>query len=811
MSLPACTWDCFLLNLSLERCGVVANLRLRMMYNALVLMALVFCGVVTWSTKGFLSKLPVKVSPDIHYRALYQNSTQQPLCLTQRGWLNESVMKFEKEWKVFREPCYYSCGFQEPEVFRQKGMGDCLSPERLAIIHSYQDVFLRTSLIKYYNQNASQHDLYFIEKFYPFAEDMGFDFSYTYYVDAEPSWFFGMNPKRKSTDAFSVSGTSKEATTLLLDASGAIYKILDKQPRIHINMREVITLAQRTALTLRGNQHLPIEVLRSGISISVEVKCFNDAVDMKYLKTFPGYHLLAKKVNPTTTQPACVMSFMKVSDFAYRDYGEFVVDTPGFNVSGKDPIFEQLGGIQVKAHDCYSIMRFPEIAHIMLEVASLIVLLSLPNKAMKLVMQHMLGGLSAAYKSVFREPINLSEIVILWAVRTVAHVALFANLLGSSDTKGRSRDPCQILDPATTETMSASSFQVLLQQAFADVEDTDPKKVGNLAHFTIQSMMVEKEEERTPVWGVASIKLPPVTTSTHISALHFLATCRSDADIPFYVMMNLLDTERSLGLVERFFFPAPLWEAMSAATASNQNFSEELARAIQNDDSSSTGELQKEVAADQTEGEELLTQLSSAVKSAMQDIKNLRSDLDLAREEMRTASQDLNHTRLELECAKQELEKASRNEPEMPKVPPKTIKPASPALPEIISMGSLPQDWLKQIEQISCEMEKRLAHVEKQFASTSSNSLGNHIPDASDADKRRSQTHSSSSDDTSQSQSQQQRQSQSQYSSEYTDLRKAVDNIELSLGGRINEVLFRCVSLEHSMQSLTNDLCATVT
>jgi len=332
MSLPSRHWTNFLPNLCLDKRGVVVNQQLKVAYNLLVLIAIFLCGAITWNTKGFMSKLPVKVSPNIHYRAVYQNTTQYPVCQTPSGWLNKSLAMFEREWQIFREPCYYSCGLQGAALLRQNSMDDCMSPEKLAITHTYQDVFLRTAHMKYYHANDAQRNFFFIEQFYPFAEDMGFDLTYTYYVDTEPAWFFGLNPKRTRTDAVSVSGTNKHATTILLDATGAVYKIFVKPPRIRISMRDLITLAQRTPLTLRGDQHLPTEVLRSGISISVEVKCFNDAVDLHYLRSFGGYHRLGK-IDPTTKQPACVMSFVKVSDEAIRNYGEFVERTFGFNVS----------------------------------------------------------------------------------------------------------------------------------------------------------------------------------------------------------------------------------------------------------------------------------------------------------------------------------------------------------------------------------------------------------------------------------------------------------------------------------------------
>jgi len=134
---------------------------------------------------------------------------------------------------------------------------------------------------------------------------------------------------------------------------------------------------------------------------------------------------------------------------------------------------------------------------------------------------------------------------------------------------------------------------------------------------------------------------------------------------------------------------------------------------------------------------------------------------------MQTAYQNLNHTRLELEHAKAELEKVSRPESELRKVQPKIVKHASPMVPEISSVSSLPEDWFKQIEQIGREMDKRLAHVEKQLES----------------------------------------QRQSQYSREYIDLRNDVGSLELSLNARIDEVLFRFTALEGSMKAMGRNLC----
>jgi len=796
------SWDCCLLSLHLNKRVVVANHNLRVMYNVLFLLSMLFCGAVSLYTKGFMSKLPVKVSPDIQYRAVYKNATNYPVCHTPRGWLNNSVTKFGADWTAFREPCYYSCGLQEATLFGQSNGNQCVSPERLAVIHTYQDVFLRTSIIKYYSGNATLPDFFFIEKFYAFAEDMAFDISYTYYVDAEPSWFFNANPKRKPTDAVSVFGTTKEAITILLDAVGAIYKIFVKVPRVLVSVRELITLAQNTPLSLRGDQHLPAEVLRSGISISVEVKCFNDPVDLHYLKTFSGYHLVTEKVQPSTKQPACVMSFIKVSDVAHRDYGEFIVETPSFNISGKDPIFQQLGGIQLKAHDCYSIMRFPEIYHIMLEVASLIVILSLPSKVMRFVMQHFLGNLSTAYRAILNEPLNLSEVVVLWAVRAVAHMTLFANLLDNFSTKQKPRYTCHILEPAGNKTMPASTFEVLLQHALADVKDTDPTKVGNLAHFTMQAMLAESEEG----WDLQTPgKLPPVTTSTHISALHFLSACRSDSDLPYSVMMKLLDSERPLGLGERFFFPSGLREAMSAATASNKSLSEEVERAgSRQNDSNKIKELQNQLTAYHSEQAESWAQMNSALESAMKDIKTMKTDFDLAHNEMEIAYQDLNRTRLELEHAKTQLEKASGSESEMPNVPHKTIKAASPKFPGSSAINSLPQDWFQQIEQIGKDMDKRLTVMDRKIASATS--AGKNIPDAFGADERRRLANSVGEDDKGQL-LQILGQSQSQYSKEYTDLKRDIGDIELSLKARIDEVLFRCTALEDSLQALTNNIC----
>ena len=85
------------------------------------------------------------------------------------------------------------------------------------------------------------------------------------------------------------------------------------------------------------------------------------------------------------------MSFVKVSDEANRDYGEFVERTSGFNVSGRQAVLEQLSGIRLHAHDCYSIMRFPEVYYIMLEVVSLIVMLGLTSKALRFVMENLYG------------------------------------------------------------------------------------------------------------------------------------------------------------------------------------------------------------------------------------------------------------------------------------------------------------------------------------------------------------------------------------------------------------------------------------
>jgi len=175
----------------------------------------------------------------------------------------------------------------------------------------------------------------------------------------------------------------------------------------------------------------------------------------------------------------------------------------------------------------------------------------------------------------------------------------------------------------------------------------------------------------------------------------------------------------------------------------------------------------------------------------MQAINNLRSDLDLAREEMQTAYKDLNLTRLELEHSKKELERTPRSESEIPNMQQKTIEPASPKLPEMTSISSLPRDWFKEIEQVGKDMDKRLARLEKKLANATSSSLGKSIAGASGAYEGRRQASSSISDES---------QRQGQYSQEYTDLRNVVDNIELSLTARINEV-------EGSMQHMRHNLC----
>jgi len=791
------TWDCLLLDLCLHKSGMVANFRLRILYNVLVWMTLVVCGLVTWHTKGFLSKLPARVSPDIQYRGVRHNFSEHPICQrSNRGLLNESVMNFGVEWKIFREPCYVPCLWKESTFYNQQiVMDSCVPPEALAAVHSYNDIFLPTSVTRYYSEGVIH------EKFFPFSEEMRFDLSYTYFVGSEPAWFFGTNPKRKPTHAVSVSGNHQKATTVLLDASGGIYKIFDKLTPIHISMRELITLAQGTPLTLRHGEHLPTGVLRTGITIAVEVKCFNHAVDLGYLKSFNGYQKVKQKVMPSTQQPACIMSFIKVSDVGRRNSGQTMWKSSDLNITGNRPIFEQLGGIQLQANDCYSIMRFPEVYNILLEITSLIVMLSLPSKALRLVLQHMLGKVSAAYRAILNEPISLSEAVVLWTVRTVAHMTLFTQLLGTVSNTHRSRHPSKILDSAATQTMTAASFQALLQTALADMENTDSKKIGNLVHFTMQAMLTESEEKQTILGKRPFKKLPQVTTSTPIGAQHFLSTCRSDADLPAYTMIELLDVDRRLGLGERFFFPRALWEAIYAASASNASFSEELERATlnQNDDSSIIKEWQQEVAAHQTESEESVAQLSVALKGAMQDIRNLRNDFDLAREEMRSAYQDLKHTRLELEHTKRELAKASRDESEMPNVPnvlARTINPENPMLPEISSISSLAHDCSKQIVPIGKEKDHKSTSVEKKDATGTSKYLAKSksLPDAFAALARRRHANSPGSDDG----------TQDQCGQEYTELRQDVRDIELSLNARMDEVHFRCNILQEMVHDITN-------
>jgi len=565
---------------------------------------------------------------------------------------------------------------------------------------------------------------------------------------------------------------------------------------IHISTRELITLTQRTPLTLRNGEYLPKDVLRTGITISVEVKCFNDAVDLRYLKSFSGYRKVRGEVLPTTHHPACVMSFIKVSDAATRNDRKLSADQSGPNITVNRPIFEELAGIQLEAHDCYSIMRFMEIYHIMLELTSLVVLLSLPSKVMRFVLQFMLGKLSAAYQAMLNEPVDLAEAVVLWSVRSVAHMTLFTHLLENASNTHKSGHPCQILDPAPTQTMAAPSFQVLLQHALADVEDTDPKKLGNLAHFTMQAMLAEREEKQTPTGMRWLRKLPQVTASTCIGVQQFVSTCRSDAELPCRVMMQLLDTDRSLGLGERLFFPAALWEAIPSASASNVSLSEEVeserASLSENEESEMVEQLQQEVVENQRESEASLAQLHLSLKSAMQDIKNLRSDFDLAHEEMRSAYQDLNHTRLELECAKKEMKKASREETKIPDVPAKTNDTERPMLPDISSVSSLPRDWFVQIEQLGKKIDRRLAHVEKQISTVTLNSLGKSkgLPDVFAAIESRRQANDPDSND----------EWTSQHRQEYTKLRKDVSDMKLSLSARIDEVLFRCAALEHMLQ-----------
>lgn len=384
--------------------------------------------------------------------------------------------------------------------------------------------------------------------FVPTVEALGVGFTYSYDV---PEEVVSSNNLVNVGGSSTLAGSSTEdVLTVLLDQEGSPWRTLRPSPSIDLTVPELLWLAGDEGLLdsfahyagpnqLQGAEHSQGPLARiAGVSLSLEVSCHNShQIDV-----------------PDDWDGA--VCYVAVSHDKRRGWTS-TQRRDSFEGGERQWVYH---GILIKSSTGGS-LDFFDLNNIFLNIVSYLVLLSLPKKALRVLVVRLLGPFSRIYKGVLYEKFNIMEQVGGMATRLMGNSSTFVDLQDCGDDasgtgggiskrrmgerlKEAVRHRSSILDDGEVEQLVNFCFNAISNSSI--YQGIRPSK-----SFFMQVIGKGREPEQKYREADAVINID-----------QFNIACSSTEPIGFEAIVELFDRDRSIRRLERFFMPPYMQEYM---------------------------------------------------------------------------------------------------------------------------------------------------------------------------------------------------------------------------------------------------------
>jgi len=290
-------------------------------------------------------------------------------------------------------------------------LSQCFNPSSL--VHSKEAglfVGLQQAKLALRRTNSSWRDLPFDSRQMlihqmPGMLHLNLQFQLSYAAGDLPFWF--TNPTEPP------SGTIENATLVVLDNMMRLWKVVNKQRSFVFSILELLTLVGET----RDVESVPDYVFRSGISIRLQVHCYNHMSNLP-----PDVGNL--NLHVSSNNPLCVMLPQTTARSATH------------LVHGRDSdtslvVANELVGVHVYFMVDRSYFEFPDFGKVVIVLTSLVVALSVPKLLMWYIITKSLGNTSHLYRDLLVREANLNRSCASWIMELATKVAVFIILANS--------------------------------------------------------------------------------------------------------------------------------------------------------------------------------------------------------------------------------------------------------------------------------------------------------------------------------------------------------------------------------------------
>eukprot|EP00930_Biecheleria_cincta_P042646 TRINITY_DN29340_c0_g1_i1.p1 TRINITY_DN29340_c0_g1~~TRINITY_DN29340_c0_g1_i1.p1 ORF type:complete len:743 (+),score=116.69 TRINITY_DN29340_c0_g1_i1:25-2253(+) len=320
--------------------------------------------------------------------------------------------------------------------------------------------------------------------------------TYSFKLTRSVPWFFGAERQVRTV------GTGSHAITLIINHDRSVRNVYQPGEEIVKNVLEISEMA---------GDPLTFEAGRSGRQIQASVNCFTDTADMPPL-TWGDQ----KVMSPSQWTPVCIIE------------AELVGKSTLEQVSINSTHYKMKTSWKLEAVPGSSYSRIFSTSAIITMLISIVVLMGLPVKIIKLFMLNFLGTISILYKRLFLQAFSIDASMQQMITRMIGSGPAYA----------------QLLDKPGSEAVSKQRFEEELGKIFS----CRGHPLGSMQLDSLVKLCFDHQTH----------KEPRTTRSDVADAFG------SDGVLTLELIANLLDATRPRTILEKAFSPLPIRKLVSA-------------------------------------------------------------------------------------------------------------------------------------------------------------------------------------------------------------------------------------------------------
>jgi len=393
--------------------------------------------------------------------------------------------------------------------------------------------------------------------FFPAADQVGIQFDVKYALERNVPFFFwtnnGIEPRGQTEGA---QDSAVSIRTVVLDRDGRPWRSFGHGEEVSLKATEVFQAAtgRSTGAVPAGLEgyvngsatgsysEFPFWVYLSGSLVDATVDCFTNDHDLRSRGNSNSNVDWSMSSSPA--EPVCLLQFAIV---APRDY-RLSVEKESGRIRRTS-----ISSLRIVSKQGRSFHRVPDLNATVLNLTSMIVLLSLPQMLMRFVILHLLGHLSRVYRHVVDQGFDIRSQCGRTVTQLMANTALFSELANVPGPNGEehggiSRDRMlrfikatlrhqkNVLDPQEVNALNKTGFDQTV-------------KAPTLPRLEPLFLCASRHED--PPGDILTIDDFSRTVGNH--------------DLPFDDIVRLFDADRRRGWGETLFTPPELWRAIHAS------------------------------------------------------------------------------------------------------------------------------------------------------------------------------------------------------------------------------------------------------